>query len=376
GVFAIDSTGAPIAGSRRNYDVGDDATDSCNGFVFGPSFGNVLDAVHHDSQTAFRGGSGQVDVVVLPDGDLRSVITISDSGSPSEIDNAIVAFTEDRDLGIVREEVVAYTAFVTSSVRGKEILDGPGGNVIGRLSDIGNAFQSSGPSMTSPSLDAAGNVWFVAPFELDVDPGNFDTGLFRAVRRSSGCWDLELVVRSAFDTGTTWTGANSATDVRLTFLSIADGNSISSGAMFSSNANAESALGQDISALPASDPRTLGGFVLSGTVIYDADGDGDFDDPSGAAPFDPTSLDEEYNALLYIGALTSVETDPINDCAGDFDGDGDVDLGDFGVFGGAFGSMTGDTNYNADADFDADGDVDLGDFGVFGGEFGRSDCLQ
>ncbi|GAB4546837.1 MAG: hypothetical protein Tsb0013_06030 [Phycisphaerales bacterium] len=61
-------------------------------------------------------------------------------------------------------------------------------------------------------------------------------------------------------------------------------------------------------------------------------------------------------------------------CGADFDGDGDVDLGDFGIFGSAFGSATGDANYNPQADFDNDGDVDLGDFGIFGGEFGRSDC--
>ncbi|GAB4522424.1 MAG: hypothetical protein Tsb0013_25110 [Phycisphaerales bacterium] len=61
-------------------------------------------------------------------------------------------------------------------------------------------------------------------------------------------------------------------------------------------------------------------------------------------------------------------------CVADFDNDGDVDLGDFGIFGGAFGSNAGDANYNPDADFDNDGDVDLGDFGIFGGEFGRSDC--
>ncbi len=64
-----------------------------------------------------------------------------------------------------------------------------------------------------------------------------------------------------------------------------------------------------------------------------------------------------------------------NLCSADFDNDGDVDLGDFGVFGAAFGSSTGDANFNPAADFDADGDVDLGDFGVFGSQFGRTDCL-
>ena len=61
-------------------------------------------------------------------------------------------------------------------------------------------------------------------------------------------------------------------------------------------------------------------------------------------------------------------------CLGDFDGDGDVDLGDFGVFGAAFGTALGDPGYTPDADLDGDGDVDLGDFGLFGAEFGRTDC--
>ncbi len=64
----------------------------------------------------------------------------------------------------------------------------------------------------------------------------------------------------------------------------------------------------------------------------------------------------------------------LNACAADFDGNGEVNLGDFGVFGAAFGSAIGDANYNADADFDGSGEVNLGDFGVFGSEFGRTDC--
>ncbi len=64
-------------------------------------------------------------------------------------------------------------------------------------------------------------------------------------------------------------------------------------------------------------------------------------------------------------------------CSADFDMDYDVDLGDFGVFGAAFNSVTGDGNYNPAADFDSDGDVDLGDFGVFGSQFGfgPAECM-
>ena len=67
---------------------------------------------------------------------------------------------------------------------------------------------------------------------------------------------------------------------------------------------------------------------------------------------------------------------PANSCLANFDNDADVDLGDCGVFGGAFGSSSGDINFNADADFNGDGDIDLGDFGIFGAEFGRTDCLD
>ncbi|MEM1422965.1 MAG: hypothetical protein AAGH64_03070 [Planctomycetota bacterium] len=61
-------------------------------------------------------------------------------------------------------------------------------------------------------------------------------------------------------------------------------------------------------------------------------------------------------------------------CAGDLDGDGAVGLSDFGLLGAAFGSVTGDANYDAGTDFDMDGDVDLGDFAVFAQGFGRTDC--
>ncbi len=116
-----------------------------------------------------------------------------------------------------------------------------------------------------------------------------------------------------------------------------------------------------------------------------------FEDPADACPTmacDVTtgacctdgvcSIETEADCLMGGGLYGSDGTTCMdftcNDCSADFDNDGDVDLGDFGVFGAAFNSMTGDANYNAAADFDNDGDVDLGDFGVFGAQFNRADC--
>ncbi|RMF76642.1 MAG: hypothetical protein D6744_12125, partial [Planctomycetota bacterium] len=49
-------------------------------------------------------------------------------------------------------------------------------------------------------------------------------------------------------------------------------------------------------------------------------------------------------------------------CCGDLDGDGDTDVDDFNLFLAAFGSCTGDANYNPDADYDSDGCVELEDY--------------
>ena len=80
-----------------------------------------------------------------------------------------------------------------------------------------------------------------------------------------------------------------------------------------------------------------------------------------------------FNFSVDTITTTLVGNDPL--CPADFDGDNDVDLGDFGVFGAAFGSMVGDMSFNPAADFDGDGDVALGDFGIFGSQFGNGPAV-
>ncbi|MEO1511124.1 MAG: hypothetical protein AAFU70_03540, partial [Planctomycetota bacterium] len=302
-VFAVDASGAPIGASRRLFDpTNGNITDNSSGFVLNAATGA---SIHHFSQAAFNGGSGQVDVQVIPNGDLLGVVTLGLNQSTrfdQDPDNYIVAFREDAS-GNVSETLVAYATFSAS----KEYLDGPGGNVLGTLLPIDLAFPgATGPSVTSPAIDSSGNVWFVAPFQAN-DEQFADTGLFRAVYNPANfSFDLELVVRGGFGTGTTVTGLNSGTPYQVQFISIADSNSISSGAFFSSNATTAAHLGQDASQFSPIDAESNGGVILSAEIVYDVDGDGDFDDPTSSAG-DPTSLDEAYNALIYVGATSSID---------------------------------------------------------------------
>jgi len=59
---------------------------------------------------------------------------------------------------------------------------------------------------------------------------------------------------------------------------------------------------------------------------------------------------------------------------GDLNGDGDVDGSDLALFADAFGSVSGDDNYNPGADFDNNNVVDESDLAAFAAEFGRTDC--
>ena len=58
----------------------------------------------------------------------------------------------------------------------------------------------------------------------------------------------------------------------------------------------------------------------------------------------------------------------------DLDGDSDVDGIDLSIFEAAFGSTSGNANYNSDADFNEDDIIDLNDLSQFSIDFGKTEC--
>lgn len=350
-VVAVDAAGA-FTGSNSFFNPSNSVTDNSNGFAL-----NTGDAasVHHVSQTRFQ-GSSQADAQVTPAGDLIATATLAVNQSSrfdQDPDNFIVAFRETPD-GTVEETLVAYVTFTDN----KEILDGPGGNAIGTLLPIDLAFTGSlGPSMSAPAIDSAGNIWFACPFQLDGEEFA-DVGLFRAVyNRDDFSYELELVVRTGFDSGTTLTGLNSQTPFQLTFgPPFADNNSVSSGTFWSSNVSNDAALGQNAGDFEPADPNTLGGAVLSVELSYDVNGDGIFDDPTSPAG-DASSPDEAYTAIVYIGALTSVE----EDCPFEFDGQPGLNDGDLNAYIDAFRNNPS----NPRLEFNGEPGLTLGDLSAF-----------
>lgn len=276
----------------------------------------------YNNQTSFRGPSGHAAI-----------------GQDNATGDILVAATATDEAAGDFIAVARFGAGVTWEVAariGSPVVDGPGGTTIGVLGDAPFA------AISAPAMDLYGNVYFVGLFHDSINP--VVPAVFKAVDTASG-YQLELVLKE----GQQFTGANSNTLYTIERLSLSDSDSIAS-----SGLSAASVLQQaDGSAVSAEEPNTVGGVVVGAKISYARVG----------GP-------ETYDVALILKPKRPVGST----CAGDFDGDGDVDLGDFGVFGSAFNSNVGDANYNAAADFDGDGDVDLGDFGVFGGEFSRTDC--
>ena len=59
-------------------------------------------------------------------------------------------------------------------------------------------------------------------------------------------------------------------------------------------------------------------------------------------------------------------------CTGDINGDNKVNFDDFAIFAAAYGTQTGNPNFNAKADLNNDGKVNFDDFAIFASKYGTS----
>ncbi len=296
-VWTVDNDGAVV--DAATFTRPNSATDPVTGLTItvGMPTGAEYLFEHYRSQVAFRGGNGQVAIGSDPDTDrsLLSAVAFFDGGNASDPENyVLVADFDPDDPADVNWSLAAHPF--------KPICDAAG-NEIGRLIFLfdvtgGDPF---GPSISPPAFDRDGNIYFLSALEIDLPDGSTDTGtgLVRGVRNPAGGWNLELVLQ----TGDVFTSANTGLDYQIRFLGIADNNSTSSGTFWSGNVLQSGALDRAPSEFgDPGDPRALGGLVLSASIVYDVDQDENFDIPTGANGV-PGAVDEQYNALLYIGSL-------------------------------------------------------------------------
>ena len=361
GIWGVATNGA-VSGTSQALDIPDTITDNDDSEVVD----EINDSIHYYSQTAYRGANGQVALGKDQAGNIivATTMPITAGGTTNPLECVAVARFNASDIGGTLEWTLA-SWLDTADIRGKLILDGPNGNILGQVSTLDEVTGGTdpGPSVSAPAIDSVGNVWFVSAVEMfdpNDDPqdpdhlnSNYGVGLIRAVYDAATFgYQLELVMVG----GNIFPGQNSATDWLVSYIELADSNSISSGTFFSGNICQDAYNGIDTAGLDTADSRTLGGVVVAVGLSYDVDGDGDFRDyddvPTGAEP---------YNTLVYIRG---------NGCGGDLSGDGKTDLSDLQALLASYGKSTGDAGFAPLADIDLSGTVDLSDLQLLLSSYG------
>jgi hypothetical protein len=296
-VFGLQGVGGPtgitsISGTL-NLVLPGTVVDNSDGYTNDTSGQNQFN--HYRSQIAFRGGNGQVGMNIDQSGNLI-VAAAADQGP-----FAGEAFCPDNYLAVARVSPAGNVEWTMAAYNtptgGKQVLDGPGGTAVGRLIPLSTIVGNDLPSMSSPMVDSAGNIYFWGAYER-FSTGTTVTALMRAVYdEASFSYELEQL----FTLGQVFPGLNSGRDYQVRFIALADSNSISSSAPFSGNITEDGFGGQTYPGAPIDSPLHLGGLVLTAEIVYDVDQNGTFDDASNQAA-NPGSPDEDYQVMLYIGA--------------------------------------------------------------------------
>lgn len=338
-----------------------DMVDPTDSFAPGAPFAPITshEFTNYQSQASFRGGSSQVAMTVLPSGDLLlcGLVAATGGGSsvPQSMDNYLAVARVPASGGAPAWTVVAHTGDAGGFAGGlsKAILGRAGptapATVIGRLAKFTEAYgvSTTGPSISSPAMDRAGNVYFLATMGLNnVSGTTFTTGLVRANRNAStDAYELELLAQL----GDVVAGANSGRSYQVQFLGLADADSVDSGSIFSSSIVQDSIAGANAAAASYGNPYSLGVLAFKAKIVYDVNQDGAYIDPSGAVSVS-TSPDQAYDVVMAIMPRARL---------GDFNRDGATTIDDIFVFLNAwFGGQPA-------ADWDGDGAVSINDIFVF-----------
>ena len=301
-LWGLDAAGAAIP--SINFSLPGVITDNSDGWASNALGTGTLSFGNFASQVAYRGGNGQVAVGADSQGRLlASAFAIHPQYTSGDDGNNLLAVARLDAAGNEEWTIAGYCANAT----GKAISDSSG-NTIGNMVNLGTFSTLAGPSMSSPMMDSLGNIYFVSAIQTFDATGAPDYGvaLLRAeYDEANFSYELELVFRS----GDVFHGNNSTHDYQIRFFKLADTNSIDSGAAFSGNISGGARDGQDPATLSSGSVDGLGGLVISVNILYDVNDDGQF----VAYTTDPTSPDEDYNVLMYVGLATDCNGNGVSD---------------------------------------------------------------
>ncbi len=352
-LWGVDATGAVIG--AQAWDAPAVVTDNDDGFAI--TYTAFAEFTNYLGSTPFRGGVGQVAVGTDIDGNGIFAATIAENGLSNDFSTQIIVGRYNATAGTTEFTFAAYidqfNLFTQDA--GKPIFD-TAGVEIGQMVNLDAVTGGAplGPSMSAPAIDAAGNVWFIGAVELYdrfVGGGSdFDGALLRAVLDpATFSYRIELVLEN----GTLISGQNSGRDYVINFLGSATANGgPNPGSLWSSNVSSTAWNNEDLTGSAPGDTRANGGMIVSTSITYDIDGDGEFNNPT-SVNFDPLlPADEAYSVAMYIGHYS----DP---CIADLTGDGVLNFFDVSAFLSAFAAQ------NPIADFTGDGVYNFFDVSAF-----------
>jgi len=295
--------------------------DPVDGYDPAAAFGALAghEFTSYGSQVSFRGGNGQVAGRVLAGGDLLVAAAVTPLGAaaqnPQPEPTYLAVARVDAATQQVTWSIAAHSGDAAGSADGssKAILGdfgddgrpgtgdaGEGDGVldvepIGRIALFSQVYPGFdyGPAISSPAMDAVGNLYFVAAVELNT---TLATELTAALLRANydekvNGYRLELLLR----VGDVIAGQNSVRNYQVQFLGVADGDSVDSGGLWSGNIVGPSTPGADLPSLAGDTPMSLGSLLVRAKIVYDADANGKFIDPSTQGG---TGGDQAYNTVL------------------------------------------------------------------------------